>query len=341
MRILVFGYFGYVTGQLDGQTVKTRAVYNLVRANAETDTKVSYADSQQFRHSPGAVLRFIRDLARCNTLIWLPAHNNLKYLFPLVWYASRLFRFRIVYVVIGGWLSQMLKGLGFHRRLGHIAGILVENNLTVKELGDEFGFTNVAVIPNFREQLPHESQRTADGHLRLVFMARINRKKGLEAIAAICPNLPPGVSIDFFGPINDEDREYFFNELVDRYPVVNYGGTLEPELINDTLRQYDAMLLPTRYYTEGLPGSIVDAYQAGIPVIVTRWKHAAEFVADGRTGFIVDFENPVPGLLHAVERMAEDGNELATLKANALAEGNKYTPAAAWSVLSKTITKKQ
>lgn len=38
------------------------------------------------------------------------------------------------------------------------------------------------------------------------------------------------------------------------------------------------MLLPTHYYTEGLPGSVLDAYMSGIPIIVSRWKHASEFV---------------------------------------------------------------
>ncbi|MCM1141108.1 MAG: hypothetical protein NC453_21280, partial [Muribaculum sp.] len=97
-KILVFGYFGYVTDQLDGQTVKTRSIYELVKERA--NAKVVYADSQEFRKSSKSIFKFFRNLITCNTLIWLPAHNNLKYLFPLIWFCSRIFKFEILYVVI-------------------------------------------------------------------------------------------------------------------------------------------------------------------------------------------------------------------------------------------------
>ena len=66
---------------------------------------------------------------------------------------------------------------------------------------------------------------------------------------------------------------------------------LSQEIISRTLVNYDLMLFPTRYYTEGLPGTIIDAYIANLPVIATEWKHAREFIKDGETGFIVRFDN--------------------------------------------------
>ena len=44
-RILVLGYFGYLTNQLDGQTVKTRDVYRLVKEQSK-DYSVDYFDTQ-------------------------------------------------------------------------------------------------------------------------------------------------------------------------------------------------------------------------------------------------------------------------------------------------------
>lgn len=32
-NILIIGYFGYVTNQLDGQTIKTRNVFDLIKRN--------------------------------------------------------------------------------------------------------------------------------------------------------------------------------------------------------------------------------------------------------------------------------------------------------------------
>lgn len=55
---------------------------------------------------------------------------------------------------------------------------------------------------------------------------------------------------------------------------------------------YDLLLLPIRYYTEGVPGTLLDAYAARVPVVVTNWKHAKEVVIDGTSGIIIDFDNP-------------------------------------------------
>ena len=79
-KVLVFGYFGYRTNQLDGQTVKTRAIYELLKKRYNGD--VVFSDTQDFRHSIKSINKFLTNLAKCDYLVWLPAHNNLKYLLP-------------------------------------------------------------------------------------------------------------------------------------------------------------------------------------------------------------------------------------------------------------------
>lgn len=342
-RILVFGYFGYVTDQLDGQTVKTRAIYELLKERH--DGRVDFADSQQFRHSIGSVFRFFRDLARCNVLVWLPARNNFKYLFPVIWMLSKLFRFKILYLVIGGWLSDFIGELPLHGRLlHHIEKILVENLIVKQELESRFGISNSIVFPNFRELSPAPVQRESDGVLRLVFLARVHRMKGLEILQDLCEyisssdKLAHRISLDFYGQINEPDKNYFFDNLVNKFEFVEYHGPLNPSLINLVLQKYDMLVLPTRWFTEGFPGSILDAYQAGIPVAVTAWKHAREFVADGKSGFIVDFDNPLPELKDIVTRLAYNPSELKSMKEKAYRESLRYTPDVAWSLLSAFIS---
>lgn len=300
-----------------------------------SDSDIRFADTQEFRYSKRSIIRFFKDLVQCDSLVWLPAHNNLKYLFPFIWYASKLFRFRIIYIVIGGWLSTMLQSLNFHsKRLGKIEAILVENQLTVTELSERYHFPNVSVIPNFRDIKSRPKIRKSDNELKLVFMARINKMKGLDTIARVCERIPENTTIDFYGPIHPEDKEYFEAEIIDKYPFTSYKGLLNPNEINGVLQNYDVMLLPTHYYTEGLPGSIIDAYQAGIPVIVTRWKHASEFVSNEETGFIVDFENPENQLIERIHWLKCFPDELHIIKQKAAKEGLKYTPNAAWDILA-------
>lgn len=340
-RILVFGYFGYVTDQLDGQTVKTRAIYDLLKERH--GGRVDFADSQQFRHSIGSVFRFFKDLARCNILVWLPAHNNLKYLFPFIWLFSKIFRFRIIYAVVGGWLSGFIESMPLHRfMLKRIEHILVENSIARDELHSKFGIDRVSVFPNFREDATKPTFRVPDGILKLVFMARVNRKKGLDEIAGLCKFLTENspdknITLDIYGPMHEPDREWFESELDGRFSFVQYHGAVQPQDINGVLQGYDLLLLPTRYYTEGFPGSVLDAYRAGIPVLVTAWKHAREFVLDGKSGFIVDFDNPLPELKDIVTRLSGDMSALVPMKKSAYVESLRYTPDVAWSLLRNLL----
>ncbi len=340
-RILVFGFFGYITNKLDGQTVKTRAVFELLRERY--DGSVDYADSQQFRHSVRAIVRFFVDLVRCDTLLWLPAHNNFKYLFPFIWLFSKIFRFDIIYAVVGGWLSNFISTLPLHRyMLRHIKVLLVENSTAKQELHDNFDIDRCCVFPNFREISPAPIYRNFDGKLKLVFMARIHRMKGLETIAGLCSfikshNLGNKVSLDFYGPIHKPDCKYFASRIVDVFDFVRYNGPLNPTDIHASLQNYDMMLLPTRYFTEGFPGSVLDAYRAGIPVAVTAWKHAREFVADGKSGFIVDFDRPLPELCDLISDLADNPRMLFPLKEQAYRESLRYTPDIAWQILSEYL----
>lgn len=339
-NILVFGYFGYQTGKLDGQVIKTRSIYEMLLTHTELDTYC--ADTEQFRYSIKSICNFVRRLFSCDRLVYIPAHGNLRFLFPLIYIASRVIRFQVIYVAVGGWLPEFLRSLPIHRFfLRRVKVILLQNNYAVIQLRELYGFQNAETIPNFRLEEVSAFQphiRHSGEPLHFVFMARINRKKGLDTLAEVSEQIKRGyqkgaVFIDFYGPIHEPDRAYFEEELVNKFSFVSYRGILQPEEIVDTLRRYDAMLFPTRYFTEGFPGSILDAYRAGIPVIATKWKYATEFVTDGKTGYIISFEKPVEGIIDSISRIYSDASLLSELKRNAYEESLRFTSEAAWEVL--------
>lgn len=328
-RILVLGYFGYLTNQLDGQTVKTRDVYRLAKEQSG-DYRVDYFDTQDLKKNKLLVFRMFWKVIHCNILFYLPAHNNLKVFFPIIFIFSRLFKFNIHYFVVGGWLREYLTKLPIHRSmLSRINGIHAETKRLKKELEDYYGFNNVDIFPNFRffefNPKPSESEK-----LRIVFMARVIRQKGLDWVFNLADyisehKLKDKYSITFYGPEIDEEKEYFESNVA-KYEFVKYRGTLQPSEIYETLSQYDVMLLPTHFYTEGLPGSIVDAYISGIPVIVTEWKHSHEFVEDGESGYIVSFENGLPEMIEKVLLLEKDRSLLRRLQDNVLVKRMEFKP---------------
>lgn len=327
-KILVLGYFGHNTNQLDGQTVKTRDLYRLVKE--QTGGDVDYYDTEDFQFNKLSIFKMFWKVIRCHTLFYLPAHNNLRVIFPLIYLLSILFRIKIHYFVVGGWLREFLAHLPVHRwMLKRIAGIHVETKRLLSELQECYNFENVDIFPNFRF-FEFEPKRCDTERLRLVFMARINKMKGLDWIFALADYIEENgmesrFSLTFYGPINGEDAEYF-NTNVGKHSFVEYKGPLEPADIYETLSQYDVMLLPTHYYTEGLPGSVVDAYISGIPVIVTEWKHSREFVDDGESGYIIDFEDGEKDLIDKILLLEKDRNLLHRLQANALKKRIEFAP---------------
>lgn len=324
---LVLGYFGHITNQLDGQTVKTRDLYRLVKHQKQN---VSYYDTQEFKYNKLSILRMFWLVIKCDCLIYLPAHNNLKVIFPIIFLLSKFFGVRIHYFVVGGWLREFLEDLPLHRfMLKRINGIHTETTRMKNELQEFYQFKNVDVFPNFRF-FDFEPNRLPCDKLRLVFMARVNKLKGLDWIFNLAQyikehDLDDQISITFYGPILDNEREYF-ESVVDKYHFVDYKGVLQPSVIHQTLNEYDLMLLPTHYFTEGLPGSIVDAYISGIPVIATEWKHSREFIDDGYSGFIIPFENGEMSLIEKVLLLNRDRKLLKQMQINALEKRKEFIP---------------
>lgn len=293
-KIFVLGAFGYRTTLFDGQTIKTRNLKDLLADNLDF---VDYYDTQDFQANKLSIFKMFWKSIKCDYLFYLPAENSLKVIFPILYFLSRLCHFKIHYFVVGGWLVEFLQDKPrLAKQLSNISGIHCETNLMKGNLERTYSYTNVDVFPNFRINNFVPEKHHTEGHLKVVFMARILKQKGLDTIFAMgdeikCRKLENKISIDFYGPLmNWDDDESYFKENLAKYDFMKYLGPLEPKDIYKTLEKYDVMVLPTHFYTEGLPGSILDAYISGIPVVVTKWKHATEFVDDGKSGYIIPFE---------------------------------------------------
>lgn len=344
-RLLVLGAFGYDTNQLDGQTVKTRNVYKLLQENYG---EVDYVDTMHIRRKPLSLFKSLWKLIRCNILILVPCLNNLTYIFPVVYCLSKLFRYDIIHICVGGW--QLEYFIGNERFDSHprqlslsrkIKAFLPEMIKVENDLKNQLGFTNTDVFPNFRFISSDAKQvYTTSTTLRLVFLARVDKNKGYDTIFSFAREIEENgydISIDFYGPINQSDKDEFLT-LVERYKsVVTYKGILQQDQVTMTLVNYDLMLLPTRYYTEGFPGSVLDAYIAGIPVIATNWKHAHEFIDDTKTGFVVSFNDSQNEFNERILTLYRDRKMLQYMKTESFKKRLQYSDNCALSVLSKYL----
>lgn len=248
-------------------------------------------------------------------------------------------RSEILYFVVGGWLVEYLKTKRLHvTLLSKIRAILTESTDLSNSLKLQYHFKNVITFPNFRMHSFTPTFVQNRDLFRIVFMARINRMKGIDYVFHLAEYFAnPSFSkrpviIDFYGPIEKKDEVYFFQQL-DKFENTSYRGVLQPENIYKTLNNYDLMVFPTRYFTEGFPGTVLDAYISGLPVIATHWKHATDFIVHEKTGFIVPFENSEKDFIDAVIKIYQDYKLLIKMKHNAHEQSLKYSSEGAWNIL--------
>jgi glycosyltransferase involved in cell wall biosynthesis len=140
--------------------------------------------------------------------------------------------------------------------------------------------SNIKIAGNLSKKiaLEHfEQKNKTAGKLKLVNIARIAPEKNLRFALEILCEVKDTVEFDFYGPIYEEN---YFNEcksVIEKLPhniSATYMGVLPNTEVNQTLKKYDAMLMPT--LGENFGHIILESFIAACPVIIsntTPWQN--------------------------------------------------------------------
>lgn len=193
----------------------------------------------------------------------------------------------VFFWVVGGKLPLDIQlGLYDIKDLKGLKKIIVQGNSMVNEL-NQMGLDNVVYVPNskpldYKPKLRHSEKDI----FRFVFMSRIHPDKGINEIFDACVllmkmNVKRSFTVDFYGKIS-EGFEDDFNRLLENHSNCFYRGYLN--LLQhegyDVLSQYDCMLFPTYWDSEGFPGVVLDSNICGVPIIATDWNLNREVITD-------------------------------------------------------------
>jgi glycosyltransferase involved in cell wall biosynthesis len=167
----------------------------------------------------------------------------------------------------------------------------------------------ICVIPNgvdVEEFAGVGTRRNRDGLVGL-FVGRLDPdQKGLDVLIRAMAMLPrsPLLRLRLVG--EDWGGAKLLRQLAQRLGVadrVSYIGKLSrSELVNE-FAAADFLVLPSRFEPFGVV--ILEAMAAGLPVIASRVGGIPEIVADGRTGLLVEPDNP-DALAESFELLSQD-----------------------------------
>ncbi len=343
-KICVIGHFGFGKTLLNGQTVKTKIITEELESRLGEENVLKLDLAGGIRKIPYFLLKIPCVLAKCDNLIMMPVENGLKLLVPLLRVWNFFFRKKLHYVVIGGWLPKfaedkkwLIEGLKKFR------GVYVET-ATMKKALENMGLENLEILPNCKKlEVLSEGEliypKTTP--LKLCTFSRVMKEKGIATAVDIIKKVNEQVgytafSLDIYGQIWEESKTWFEEQQKSFPDYISYKGFVEANKSVTALKDYYALLFPTHFYTEGIPGTIIDAYGAGIPVICAKWQSFSDVVKDGETGIGYEFDN-LKEFEDILMQAASDPKILLDMKGNCIKEAKKYQTDRAVKVLIDKI----
>lgn len=232
------------------------------------------------------------------------------------------------------WLLTHIPGLGVkclyihhnelygHKRLSlfpkHIVAI---SDAGIKNLTDYFGISNKVItkihncVKETDSYLPR-IKKFDPNDITILYPARINNvKRQLEIVKYLKGKLDPRIKILFAGtgPLYDELKEECNNE--EQFQVLGFRSDI-PEL----MRRSDFMMLFSTQ--EGLPISLIEAIQTGLPVICNNVGGNTEIVSMGENGFVVNEWDSLLSTLNNLPNLTQE--EMNRMRKNSKEKYSKF-----------------
>lgn len=284
--IAILGHFAGEKMNFNGQTIKTRILADEIE-KLLPEWQVRRIDTAGFKKNPlSLVVGVIHALGECDHMIIMLSRNGRKVFFPLLYHANKVFRKKIWHNVIGAASYELvLKYPKWIKYMNSFCANQVELQ-SLKNKLESVGIHNAVVVPNFKKlpivEYPVNWQEQT---YRFCTFSRVEPMKGIEdaihAIEAVEKEGYP-VALDIYGQIEAGQEAWFEDVMAAAGSNIKYHGIVDYDKSTEVLKTHYALLFPTRYTTEGFPGTIIDAYAAGLPVIAGM---NCELVIHEKTGY--------------------------------------------------------
>ena len=288
--------------------------------------KVVVVDTEKWRKNPLVALKLVSALIFTRNAKVVISCEAMA---PKVVKFLHFFRLQrdVIYWVIGcDVVRRISEGELNPKHFEYLRSIVVQSPKMVADL-NAVGLNNAMYVPNSKPIYDIQPGKPLDGVTRFVFVARIIPEKGCDYIINCANRLneegyQDRFVVTFYGKVGSG---YQFEEKIARIDNVEFKGVLD--LLGkegyDKLSENDVFLFPTYYKGEGFPGSVIDAYIAGLPIIASDWHFNKDVIQDGITGFVIPPQDE-EALYGAMLSLVKDKTVLSQMKRNCLREAKQY-----------------
>lgn len=331
-KVCVCGHFGFGQNLLNGQTIKTKIVAEELERVLGKQNVFKIDTAGGVISLPKIWWKGLVASYKCKNVITLLSDNGLKAVMPAFVFYKFVFHNKIDHLCLGAELAKYLERTPWVKKLMHKVDNLYAETSTLKKALKSMGFENVRILPNCKKLSQiDENSLNLDWKepYKLCMFARVMKEKGVEdacnVIKAI--NKEAGKTIytlDIYGQVDSRQTKWFADLQKQFTSAIAYGGLVPFDKSVEVLKNYFALLFPTKFYVEGVPGTIIDAYASGLPVVSSRWESFADVVDDMVTGYGYDFDD-VEALKALLIHIAEKPEMITSLKKNCLRKVDYYS----------------
>jgi glycosyltransferase involved in cell wall biosynthesis len=156
--------------------------------------------------------------------------------------------------------------------------------------------------------------------VRFLWAGRLCRGKGLattfDALDLLTRRMPEGWSADFCGPIDEEEDSAWIHRRLTESAWkgrARWLGALPHAEMPRQYRDHDVFLFTSEVH-EGLPGTIIEAFAAGLPVIGTLTGGTRDVLVPGENCLVYPMGDAT-ALAEAMEQLAKNPTERRRLAA--------------------------
>ncbi len=169
--------------------------------------------------------------------------------------------------------------------------VLTPSRATALEVGRDYQVDDIEVLPNVTGGLDVAAAAAAtEAPGYFLFVGRLRVRKGVEVLLRALVDLPAGSPQLLI--VGDGEHLDFLRSLAERLSLgkrVRFGGRKSAAEVRTLLNDALALVVPSIY--EGMPLVVLEAMEAGTPVIASAVSGIPEVVVDGETGWLVPSED--------------------------------------------------